>query len=291
VFDRIQLTCDSLNGSTLQTLISRGAHHNEVPTIFAAAFLAYYELIIIEKMEIHDYTKLVKALGTLQVATQRKAIDPIVRRANINSIKGAIRDSFAEADVKDIPLGKPLIYTFENSLRRSRIETPHYEFKQGLLSLGNGRDFQAKCVDDIIKTICGMANIEPARDSYLYVGVADKLADATRIQTQDGVIPIEFEGRYIVGITREAYIMDISLDAYVMKLKDKISTSKLSEHLLQDVLSKLDCFTYRGLDVLRIVVPGQVKMSFLEDQCFSRQGSSTIKVPIQSIPDIARHFQ
>ena len=107
----------------------------------------------------------------------------------------------------------------------------------------------------------------------------------------DGVIPIEFEGRKIVGIGREAKISSLSLDAYVMKIKDKIATSGLSEKLRHDTLSKLDCFVYHNLDVLRIVVPGQSAMSFLGDQCFERQGASTVRVPVQSIQHIARRFQ
>ena len=127
VFDRIQVACDRIEGGNLQSLISKGDHHNEVSTIFAALFLAIYELVIKRGMDAHDYSRLVAGLGNLQVTTQRKTIEPAKRRANINSIKGSIQDSFAEDDVRDIPLGKLLVYTFENSLRRSRIELPHYE--------------------------------------------------------------------------------------------------------------------------------------------------------------------
>ncbi|WP_297298361.1 DUF262 domain-containing protein [uncultured Methylovirgula sp.] len=291
VFDRIQIMCDHIQDGTLQSLVARGEHHNEISTIFAAIFLAFYELIIERGMDVHDYGKLVTALGDLQVTTQRKAIEPIKRRANINSIKGSITDAFVEDDVRDIPLGKPLVYTFENSLRRSRVELPHYEFKQGFLSLSDPRSFKEHVVDDILQTICGMANIEPGRDSYVYVGVCDKPADAERIFELDKIDPIEFEGRGIVGIGREARFLRMDLDAYIMKIKNKIGASALSDHLRNDVLSKLDCFIYRGLDVLRIVVPGQSKLSFLGDHCYDRHGSSTVKVPIQSIPDIARRFQ
>ena len=244
VFDRIQIVCDHNKGGNLQTLISSGRHHNEVSTIFAALFLAFYELIVSRSMDVHDYNKLVRALGDLQVTTQRKAIEPVKRRANINSIKGSIQDAFAEDDVRDIPLGKPLVFTFENSLRRSRIELPHYEFKQGLLSLDASRGFSAATLDDIVQAICGMANIEPARDSYIYIGVTDKDADAKRVKYLDGVDPVEFEGRKIVGIGREAKILSLGLDGYMMKIKDKIASSGLSEPLRHDTLSKLDCFVY-----------------------------------------------
>lgn len=292
VFDRIQILCDHLPaGSSIQSIVSKGEHHNEISTIFAAIFLAFYELIIKKGMDVHDYQKLCDALGHLQVTTQRKAIEPQKRRANINSIKGSIVDAFAEDDVRDIPLGKPLVYTFENSLRRSRIELPHYEFKQGLLSLDLKREFAEHVLDDVVQTISAMANIAPNRDSYIYIGVCDKESDAKRIGTLDTIDPVSFEGRFIVGIEREAKKTNLSLDDYVMKIKNKISSSKLSDPLKGDVLSKLDCFVYHNLDVLRIVVPGQNRMSFLGDECFDRHGSSTIKVPIQSVPEIARRFQ
>lgn len=108
VFDRLQITCDHIADGNFQSVISKGEHHNEVSTIFAAIFMAYFELIVGRNMEICNYPNLVNSLSSLQITTLRKAIDPDVRRANINSIKGAIQDSFAEADVRDIPLGKPL---------------------------------------------------------------------------------------------------------------------------------------------------------------------------------------
>jgi hypothetical protein len=185
--------------------------------------MAYFELIVHRNMEVCDFDKLVKALGMLNLTTLRKAIDPDVRRANVNSIKGAIQDAFVEADVRDIPLGKPLVYTFENSLRRSRIELPHYEFKQGLFNLASTRSFQKQVLEDVIKTVCGMANIERGRDSYIYIGVTDKAADAERVALLDELTPREFEGRHIVGLGREAKLDGRSLDDYVMKIKNSIS--------------------------------------------------------------------
>ena len=87
VFDRIQIACDKIPEGNLQDVISKGQHNNEVSTIFAALFMAFYELIIKRGMDVHDYSKLISGLADLQVTTQRKAIEPAKRRANINSIK------------------------------------------------------------------------------------------------------------------------------------------------------------------------------------------------------------
>lgn len=290
VFDRIQQTCDALGEKNLQSTISGGAHHNEISTIFAAMFLAYFDLIIRRAMEPIDHAKVAKALEHLQITTQRKAIEPIIRTSNINSIKGAIQDYFAQADVQEFHLGKPLIFTFENSLRRAKIELPHYEFKQGFLLLAKDRAFQNDTVQDVINTMCAMANVEPNRDSFIYIGIADKPEDVVRIIKLDEITPISFEGRSVVGIKREANHVKMPLDRYVMKIKDLISTSALSDPLKADALSKLDCFSYHGMDVLRIVVPGQKSLSFVGNECFLRQGSSTVKISVQQIPQVGRHF-
>ena len=290
VFDRIQLACDCIPAGNLQSVISKGAHHNEISTIFAAVFMAFYELMINRNMEVFNYPGLIEGLSNISLATQRKAIDPVHRRANINNLKGSIQDYFVETDVKDIPLGKPLIYTFQNSLKRSRIELPHYEFKQGFVGLGQNRKFMPAIMEKVIQTICAMANIEPDRDSFIYIGVVDTASDAARIAALDAIQPAVYEGRHIVGIGREASLLQMTLDDYVMKIKDQIVASKITEKLKQDVARKIDCFVYEGYDVLRIVVPGQRAVSFVGNECFIRQGSSTISVPIQAIPDIARNF-
>ncbi len=291
VFDRIRLVCERIpEGAKLQGLVAQGAHHNEISTIFAAIFLAFYELMVKKGMDVANYDTLVSALGELNVTTQRKAIEPAKRRGNINSIKGSIQDAFVEDDVRDIPLGKPLVYTFENSLRRSRIELPHYEFKQGLVDLSRRRAFNEGVLDDIVQTVCAMANIEPGRDSYIYIGVTDKDLDADRISKLDAIDPIAFEGRHVVGVGREAKILGLSLDDYIMKIKNKIASSELSDHLRLATLSKLDCFVYNNLDVFRVVVPGQSQMSFLGNTTYDRHGSSTVQIAINEIPIIARRF-
>jgi hypothetical protein len=80
---------------------------------------------------------------------------------------------------------------------------PHYEFKQGLLSRDSAREFNESPLN-IVRTICGMANIEPARDSYIYLGVCDKDLDAVRVKLLDGIDPIEFKAeKWLASAVRE----------------------------------------------------------------------------------------
>jgi predicted HTH transcriptional regulator len=66
----------------------------------------------------------------------------------------------------------------------------------------------------ILQTVCGIANSGPDGDGYLFIGVADKEKDAERVRTLDAIEPYEINGRYIVGVYREAKLLDVSFERY-----------------------------------------------------------------------------
>ena len=72
------------------------------------------------------------------------------------------------------------------------METARYEFKQGFLRLDGQRSYDKALQDQILKTLCGMANMGPLSAGYLYIGVADTERDAKRAALLDG-IPLVLE--------------------------------------------------------------------------------------------------
>jgi hypothetical protein len=84
------------------------------------------------------------------------------------------------ADVSALSHGPGMIFDFENSIRRSPTETTRYEFKQGLLRLDNNRQIDPMIISTIMETICGIVNVGPDADGFLYIGIADKPAYAFR---------------------------------------------------------------------------------------------------------------
>ncbi len=142
----------------------------------------------------------------------------------------------------------------------------------------------------ILQTICGMANTVPRKDSFIYLGVADKLKDAERAKKLHKIEPVEFAGRYIVGVDHEADRLSETLDRYVERIRNKIQDSSLSEYLVVSVLQRLDVFRYHNLHIVRIGVPGQSQLSFFDDECYVRQASSTIKLKNSQIPAVAAKF-
>src|SRR5262249_53207308 len=132
-------------------------------------------------------------------------------------------------------------------------------------------------ISTILDTICGIANVGPDADGYLYVGIADKPGDAKRIRELDGIEPIKFDHVEIVGVDREAKHRGIAIDKHTRVLEDGIERSQLSDSLKTNVLTSIDLISYKGLQVVRIRIPRQTQLTFLGDECFLRFGSSTRK--------------
>jgi len=131
---------------------------------------------------------------------------------------------------------------------------------------------------DIIETLCGIANVGPDSDGFLFIGVADKLADAERIKSLDSIEFRTINGRYIVGIDRELGMLGGSHDDYINKLLGEVSSSDLSEPLKSQILSQLDVIDYKGMTIVRIRVPAQTDISFIGTNSYIRENSKTVKL-------------
>jgi len=165
----------------------------------------------------------------------------------------------------------------ENSLRRSRIETSRYECKQGVVDLSLNRKFDKNLCNRIIETICGIANVGPDSDGFIFIGVADMKTDAERIAELDGITPITVGARYVVGLDREMLLLSMNQEQYLEKIMGFVRNSELSEPLKSQVLSQSDYVDYKGMSVLRIRIPAQKQISFDGEKVFIRENSSTIE--------------
>jgi len=219
------------------------------------------------------------ALNSLQQQLTRSAHYTTTedREKNIDKTKGLIQKYFVDKEPPVLRHGPGLALDFENSLRRSRIETPRYEFKQGILRLAHSRPLDEDLLQRIVKHICGISNVGPDADGYIFIGVADDQDDANRIAEIDRITPIDVGGRYVVGIDRESIQLNISLERYLENLLHVIRESELSAPLKQQILTQIDVVSYKDFSVIRITVPAQDKVSFVGDKAFTREGPSTIE--------------
>ena len=199
------------------------------------------------------------------------------RTRNIDKTKGLIQRYFVKKDPPMLRHGAGLALDLENSLRRSKVETGRYECKQGFVDLSNNRNYDDNLPKKILETICGIANIGPDTDGFLFIGVADNKSDAERIKVLDGIDYVTVGNRYVVGIEREFSFINCDHESYLEKILSFIRGSELSSNLRNQVLSQIDYVEYKGLSVIRIRIPAQSKVSFVGDKAFIRENSSTIE--------------
>jgi hypothetical protein len=259
---------------------------NPFPSVFAVILIAFHESLIGDKKKIADVVGVRKALNGLysRLETSRKSTQSNERRKNVDTVKGLLADSLVAGSLEHIYSNASVI-DIEALIRRSEIETPRYELKQGMLDLSPTRTVNADVLERVVKTICGIANCGPESDGVILIGVTDKDSDVPKVKELDGISPRIVAGRSVVGVAREAKQLNESVEAYVGRWKTIIRNSELSSQLKGDVLASVDYNDYYGLGVLVLRVPRQNVASFLGDTLYVREGDETKKV--ESAPLIA----
>lgn len=290
VVDKIVATGAATN---LSRLIFTNPTNNSFATVFSAIFLAIHELSFGESLLLADPAKANAAMNNVQgnMNTTRNALSPDQRRANVNLLKGLLRDSFVTGDVSKIAFGGARELDIENTVRRSAIETPYFEMKQGVLRLADKREIDNGVFRKVIETICAIANIGSGHSGAIFIGVADKKADVERIKALDGVEATELSGRWIVGVEREAKVLGIEIERYYQLWRDAVANANLSEPLKSSVLSKLDLCSYKDKQIIIASVDAQTAPSFLDDKLYVRSGDQTVEAPANQVLAVAARFK
>jgi len=265
---------------TLRSVLHPDAGGNPIKTAFYALFLAFYELCIREEKSPTDNNSILAGLRSIhrRLNVAAGSITTDKRRQNIDLVKGIIMPHFVERQPPASQTSYGLTIRFENSLRRSKIETSAFECKQGIVSLDSSRDLNPRIYRRMIETVCAIANIGPHSEGAVFVGVADNEADRNRIEQLDGVTAKTVGSRFIVGVDREATVLGIELEQYKRNIISAISSSELSEPLKTEVLGSVDLVDYRGLSVLCLWIPPQREASTVGDTFYVREGSETKQV-------------
>lgn len=272
-------------GNVALNKIVNPGNFNPVKGSFYALFMAFHHLVVKEEKTPDDYTKITGAIANLQkqmISTAHFSTTED-RIKNIDKTIGLIQRYFIKKEPALLKHGAGLAIDFENSIRRSKTETNRYECKQGFVDLSDNRKIDNNLQIVIIETICGIANLGPNSEGYIFIGVADKKADKERIEQLDAVTAQSINDRYVVGVDRELKYFGGKEDNYINFLLGNIQKSDLSEPLKTQMLSQLDVIDYKGLMVIRLKVPTQKQLSFVGKDCFYRENSKTIKVEGQAI--------
>ncbi len=281
----------SSENNALRSVINPGST-NPIKTAFYTLFMAMHQLVIVDELSPDDSKNIMEALKSLQsdIKTTAKYSKTEDRIKNIDKTKGLVLRYFVKKDPPMLRHGAGLALDLENSLRRSKVETGRYECKQGFVDLSTKRT-EDKCLPNkILETICGIANLGPDADGFIFIGVADKKHDADRIKELDGIDYVTVGSRHVVGIEREFLHLRCDHESYVDRILSFVRNSELSDNLKHQILAQVDYVDYKGLSVIRIRIPAQKEISFLGDVAYTRENSSTVEAKGKKLLAISALF-
>ncbi|MCL9796128.1 hypothetical protein MXD58_017825 [Frankia sp. AgKG'84/4] len=267
---------NTANPNGLRNLVRPGSG-NPIKGAFYAIFMAFFYLIVDEEKSPADDAKIIAALANVgpRLTSPHHFTTTDDRVKNIAIVTGLIQKQFVRKEPPVLRHGPSLALDLRNSILRSRIETPRYEFKQGILRLDGQRPVEPNIGDKLVETACGISNLGPDSTGYIFIGVTDKPRHAERVRALDGIEPSEVGDRHVVGIDREAAILGISVEDYVGKIAGYFKASGLTEPLKTQLLSQIDAVLFQRHSVIRITIPRQSDVSFVNDIAYTRQLSST----------------
>jgi hypothetical protein len=276
--DELLNVCAAGGSAKLRNIIFTKPSTNPFPAVFTILMLALHESLIGNQKRIANYSGIKKAISGLydRIDTSRKSTAPDERRKNVDTVKGLIAACLVDGELRDV-YGAHSTTDIDNSIRRSEIELPHYELKQGLLRLGESREADPDVLAKVICTICAIANNGKGRAGQILIGVTDKDADASRIRSLDGVEPRRVGSRFVVGVRREASLLGEKPEDYFARWKHAIRNSTLSQPLRDSVLSSMDYHDYYGLGLIVITIPAQKTLSVVDEDAYWRDGDETVK--------------
>jgi hypothetical protein len=263
---------DKSERNFLKKTLNPSAGSNPVKEPFYSLFMAFYELMIKESKEPFDYAQIVDSVQKL--ASKIKTSSTVIlenRVHNINLTKGLIQNYFKPSTTPHRSSGSFAI-DLENYLRRSRIEAPRYDFKQGFYTLSDERRFDDGFFESLLQNIAAMANLGKGRKGYLFIGISDKEADTQRIENLDSMQAPRIPPFGIVGLEREAKLRGVSLDDYILFITRKIRDSELPDWLKTSINTNVNPITYSGNTVLMLEISAGAEPVWHKNKLYIRDG-------------------
>ncbi len=292
LIDQVEAICEATDTPTkLRALLFSRRTTNPFPAVFTVIVIALHELLIGDNLQIADHAAVQTALSNLdrRIDTSRGSTSPEERRQNVNTVKGLISPHLFPAEGRSL-YDDQSATDIDGVIRRSDIEAPHYELKQGILRLDAGKQIDPGMLDKIVHTTCAIANNGPERSGVFLLGVADKGVDKDRVEQLYDISARAVGRKFVVGVRREADALGESMEAYFVRIKTTIENSDLSEPLKAAVLAGMSFNDYFGLGIVIINVPAQTAVSTIGERVFARQGDSTIEVTGRALLDVASRF-
>lgn len=278
---------------TFNELISKTRSFDKVPRYFQIIFLAFYELIIKEKLKMVSQQEVLKVLDgitdRLKLSQGGGNWSAIERENSVNAVKGMLGKCFVK-NPEDPALVKWTL-EFENILRNSSIEQYCFEFKIGFYDLYNG-NWNQNVFEKSIKTLTGMANKGKGSIGYVIIGVADCEKDAKNLKNlKTSYDFINYYDHYITGINHDVDCSGMSLDKYFERIIQELEKLPIDDLYKSYIIKNIRIIKYGNKDIMIFKIMGLDKPASYGTSYFERAGSNVREIPATEVFSLFSRFQ
>jgi len=293
VFNEIELLLKS-SDRTLRIIIF-GQNPVGLVRSFQVLFLAFYELIITEKMKINSYSNLLRSL----VGIGNRHLNDIdssnwggkFRDEKIRAISGVIRQHFVANDKKDDPAVDSWTIQLENLLTQSKIEQQQFDFKIGFHRLDSSANFIQSTFDKVIKTLTSMANIAPNKKGYVIVGIADNDSDASLFESLYRIKSSSYRNYKITGIDKEAIKSVSNISTYFTRLRELVKNQPIENYTKDFILQNMRLISYYDKSLLVLEIESTNKPLLYDRKYYVRKASSVEEIQPENYVDLFNRFK
>lgn len=264
---------------------------------FQVVFLAFYELLNIEKMVIADMEQLIIHLDRLGTQVLRGIAKDNwtsdTRYNRIQAVKGVIRPYFRKSSGEDVANDNWAIQV-DNIMRLSTIEGTQYDFKVGFHNFKDSR-FNSELVKRCIRLLTAAVNKGPNTLGYVIVGICE--TDKSFIEfkkfygTSKGT-KYQNTSFYITGIDDEVKkFYSGSYDKYQNEILNIIRNEPIEDDAKHYVLTHIRFPRYYDATLMILELKSGNEPVSYDDKYFERQGNNAIEVSgIKGIRSIEARF-
>lgn len=289
-FDSLQKVLDASKKTFVSLIFNDKKRASGLVRVFQVVFLAFYELLIKERMAIANIVEVYSSLDGIGDRTlagiKDKEWTAKSRNEMVDSITGILRKNFTPKNGSDVA-SENWTMQLENLLRLSRIEGNGYDFKLGLFDLKPGAQFNEALLRKCIKTLTAEVNKGPNTRGYVVFGVADNESVArAHEQFYHSTSKITDQSNFFVtGINDEVdRYYNSKIDDYIKKMKAIIVTEPIETEYKSQIMSNIMCVDYYEKDVVILSMTSSNKPVSYSEQIFVRE-SNDIK-ELKTYPEI-----
>lgn len=293
VFDTmIELILES--GKSFNSLLFE-RQQAKIARYFQIVYLALYNLLIKEELEIENRVKLLEHFDkagdrTINLSGGGGTWSAKEKQTQIDAFSGVIKSCFVKSKVND-PARNQWITRFENILMQSSTEQTLYDFKVGLHPLNSDSAFNQVAFSKIIKSLTAMANTLTNSVGYCLIGVADNQGTADAHKVKYASDYVKYSSFFVTGIQNEATQYHGDVDKYFTKVSQLIKNEPISDRDKDNISRNISIVNYYDKTVIILKIESGDKPSVYDNKYFVRHGSNNEEVPGENFSELYDRFR